>query len=160
MSFCTKTQHTKPPGKYQLCSTDGTTIVSLFLCRIFSSFLNSKLCHLLRQLLETPQLPGQLGKRCPLLLEVLDLSRRGAEIDLAGTNPLAARDAGLRRDGHAVFEDSVIGDTDLAGKDAEITNLYTAGDADLRNNDAVLADFSVVPDLHLVIDFCATPDDC
>src|SRR3954466_12506027 len=70
---------------------------------------------------------------------------------LAGGN--VGHHAALGRDPGAFADGDMVGDADLAAQHRIISDRHAAGDAALRDQDAIPADHAVVSDLHKVIDF-------
>src|SRR5919201_2096195 len=100
---------------------------------------------------------GQPRFRRKDALRLEDRARGAAEVAPARVE--IARDAGLRADQRAVTDAHVVGHTDLSGQDDAASQPRAAGDADLRDQDRVLADLHVVTELHEIVDLGPAADD-
>src|SRR5881628_3128578 len=106
--------------------------------------------HALQQLREP-----RLRREDPLGLE----NRPRGRTEVAPARVEIGRHARLRADQCAVADAHVVCDPDLPGQHHAASDARAAGDADLGDEDRVLADLHVVSELHEIVELGAAADD-
>src|SRR6185503_7105952 len=95
----------------------------------------------------------QFGKRG--LLQLLFALRSGRQSQHSSARGNVVRDAGHGANHGAVADGHVISNSDLSSEHDVVAGAGAARDADLRTDQVVPTDAAVVPNLHLVVNFCA-----